>query len=355
MNNTDTFLITENASLKDAMKKMDKVGSKNLFVIDAEKKLLGALADGDIRRWILKGGSIKEALVNIYNKTPFFVSQDYDLNEVKEIMLKNRIERIPVTGIRQEVIDVLFWENIFGEETFDTRSRINMPVVIMAGGKGTRLDPFTRILPKPLIPIGEKAIVDIIMDKFADYGIKDFYVSINHKAKMIKSYFEETRPPYSISYIEENKPLGTVGSLEFLEGKIEGSVMVSNCDIIVDCDYSEVTEFHNSNKYDITIVGSFRHFTIPYGICEIEKDGLLKTMTEKPEYDFLVNTGMCVLHKDVLKLIPKNQKFHITDLVKAVKETGGRVGVFPINEKSWTDIGEWEEYRKSVKLMGLEG
>ena len=360
MKNTDTFLITENASLKDAMKKMDKAGAKNLFVIDADKKLLGALTDGDIRRWILKkGGNIKEGLEeglgNVYNRTPYFVTENYDKNEVKEIMLKHRIERVPVTAEDKEIVDVLFWENIFGEKTLVLKKQLDIPVVIMAGGKGTRLDPFTRILPKPLIPIGEKAIIDIIMDKFADYGIKDFYVSINHKAKMIKSYFEETSPPYSISYIEENLPLGTAGSLKFLKGEIEDSVMVSNCDIIVDCDYAEVVQFHNVNKYDITIVGSFRHFTIPYGICEIEKDGLLKSMTEKPEYDFLVNTGMSVLHKDVLKLIPENQKFHITDLVKKVKEKGGKVGVFSISEKSWKDVGELKEYRKTVRLMGLEG
>jgi len=360
MNNTDTFLITENASLKDAMKKMDKAGAKNLFVIDADKKLLGALTDGDIRRWILKkGGNIKEGLEeglgNVYNRTPYFVTENYDKNEVKEIMLKHRIERVPVTAGDKEIVDVLFWENIFGEEKFVSKEKLDIPVVIMAGGKGTRLDPFTRILPKPLIPIGEKAIIDIIMDKFAKYGINDFYVSINHKAKMIKSYFEETCPEYNIRYIEEELPLGTAGSLKFLSGEIEESVMVSNCDIIVDCDYAEVVKFHNTNKYDITIVGSFRHFTIPYGICEIEKDGLLKSMTEKPEYDFLVNTGMSVLRKNVLELIPKNQKFHITDLVKSVKEKGGKVGVFPINEKAWIDVGVWEEYRKSIRLMGLEG
>lgn len=354
MKETDTFLITENASLKDAMRRMDKVGAKNLFVIDAERKLLGALTDGDIRRWILKGGNVKECLENVYNRTPYFVTENYDKNEVKEIMLKHRIERVPVTAGDKEIVDVLFWENIFGEKTLVLKKQLDIPVVIMAGGKGTRLDPFTRILPKPLIPIGEKAIIDIIMDKFSDYGIKDFYVSINHKAKMIKSYFEETRPPYNISYIEENSPLGTAGSLTFLKGKIEESVMVSNCDIIVDCDYSEVTEFHNNNKYDITIVGSFRHFTIPYGICEIEKDGLLIGMTEKPEYDFLVNTGMSVLRKNVLELIPKDKKFHITNLVECVKNQGGKVGVFPINSKSWIDVGEWEEYRKSVRLMGLE-
>ena len=227
-------------------------------------------------------------------------------------------------------------------------------MVIMAGGKGTRLDPFTRILPKPLIPIGDKAIIDIIMDKFADQGIKEFYVSINTKAHMIKSYFKEVNTKYSISYIEEEEPLGTAGSLKFLEGRIKGSVLVSNCDIIVDCDYAEVVDFHRNNGYDVTIVGSYRHFTIPYGICEIEKNGLLKDLKEKPEYDFLVNTGMTVLGKKTLGLIPAGEKFHITDLITRVRENRGKVGVFPINEKSWIDVGHWEEYHKSVKLLGIE-
>lgn len=349
----DKFLIREDASIKEAMKKMNNTGSKALFILNKENKLFGSLTDGDIRRWILKNGGLNEKIDKACNKNPIFITQDYDREKVKKLLLSNKIERIPVINKEREVLEVLLLEDILGHDQLIPKEKLNLPVVIMAGGKGTRLDPFTKILPKPLIPIGERAIIDIIMDKFSIYGVNEFYISINHKAKMIKSYFEEMNTKYLINYVEENMPLGTAGCLKFLEDKINDSVMVSNCDIIIDCDYSEFGAFHNKNNYDISIVGSLRHFTIPYGICEIEDGGALKNIIEKPEYDFLVNTGMYILSKKALNLIPKNQKTHITDLIEIVKNSKGKVGVFPINEKAWIDIGQWDEYHKSVKLLKL--
>jgi dTDP-glucose pyrophosphorylase len=348
------FLITKNNSVKDAMKQMNKIGEKALFIVDENNKLLGSLTDGDVRRWVLKEGSIKEDVDKVYRRNPLFVMNNYNIEEVKQLMLSNKIEWIPVINSQREIIEVLLWQDIFDKTVIFPKAGLDIPVAIMAGGKGTRLDPFTRILPKPLIPIGEKAIIDIIMDKFFQYGIVEFYIAINHKAKMIKAYFEEMNSRYTIHYIEEESPRGTAGSLRKLQGKIKDSLLVSNCDIIVDCDYTEVITFHNENNYDISIIGSFRHFTIPYGICEIANRGILKEIKEKPEYDFLVNTGLCVLRKNTLGLIPKNKKFHITDLIKRVKDNGGRVGVFPINEKNWIDVGQWGEYRKSLRLLGLE-
>ncbi|MFH1305118.1 MAG: sugar phosphate nucleotidyltransferase [Candidatus Omnitrophota bacterium] len=354
MKDKNIFLITRDASVKEAMKRMDANGEKTLFVVNDERKLMGSLTDGDVRRWILKGGDLTGRIDDIYNREPLSVREGYDKNDVKRLMLEKKIEWIPVLSAQDEIAEVLLWRNIFDNGVAVAKNSLDVPVVIMAGGKGTRLDPFTKILPKPLIPVGGKTIIEIIMDKFSRYGVDEFYISINHKAEIIKAYFKEIKIPHHIRYIEEELPLGTAGSLRFMRGGEKGSVMVSNCDIIVDCDYCEVMEFHDKNQYDISIVGSYRHFTIPYGICEIEKGGLLKGITEKPEYDFLVNTGMCVLKKSVLDLIPENTKFHITDLVSRVRETGGKVGVFPINAKSWIDVGEWGEYRKSVSILGLE-
>lgn len=349
----DKFLINEGASIKEAMKKMNDTGSKALFILSKENKLFGSLTDGDIRRWILKKGSLNEKIEKACNKNPVFVNQDYDLEEVKKIMLKLKIEWIPVIKEGKEISEILLLEDILEHDQQIPKEKLDLPVIIMAGGKGTRLDPFTKILPKPLIPIGDRAIIDIIMEKFSIFGVNEFYISINHKAKMVKSYFEEMNTKYLIHYIEEDMPLGTAGCLKFLQDKIKDSIMVSNCDIIIDCDYSEFAAFHHKNNYDISIVGSFRHFTIPYGICEIEDGGVLKNITEKPEYDFLVNTGMYTLSKKALNLIPKNQKTHITDLIELVKNAGGKVGVYPINEKAWIDIGQWDEYHKSVKLLKL--
>ena len=226
-----------------------------------------------------------------------------------------------------------------------------MKAVIMAGGKGTRLDPFTRILPKPLIPIGDKTILEIIIDKFMDYRVNHFYISVNHKAKIIKSYFEELDPDYDLTFLYEEKPLGTVGALKQLEGKIEGNIVLTNCDIIIDADYADILKNHRDNNNGITVVASLKHYNIPYGICEIENGGTLVCIKEKPEYDFLVNTGMYIIDSKLVKFIPENEFFHITHLIEAVQKQGTRIGVYPISENSWIDTGEWVEYKNAIEKL----
>lgn len=351
---TDKFFINSKCSVREAMRKMGEAGEKILLVVDKQNKLLGSLTDGDIRRWILAEGRLSDKIDKIYNEKPVFVAEGYNKNTVKELMIKNKIEWIPVLNKNKEIVDLLLWDTVFGEQITVPKKKIDIPVVIMAGGKGTRLDPFTKILPKPLIPIGDKPIIGIIMDKLSLYGISKFYISINHKSRMIKSYFEEANTGYTIYYIEEEEPLGTAGSLKFLLGKVKGPLLVTNCDIIVNTDYSEIVEFHVKNNHDITIVGAFRHHVIPYGICEIENGGLLTGIKEKPEYDFLVNTGMYILQDSTLDLIPDGQMFHITDLISILRNSGGKVGVFPVNEKSWIDIGQWEEYRRAIRQFDVE-
>ncbi len=345
------FFIPENCTIREAMKRMGKTGKKVLFVVDSKRKLLGTLTDGDIRRWVLKVNDLRKTIKNAYNSKPISIAPGYDLQNIRTMMLKDRVEGIPVLSEDGVVKEILFWDSVFGQEKKIFRGNLRIPVVIMAGGKGTRLDPFTKILPKPLIPIGEKTIIEMIMEKFAHCGIKSFYLSINHKAQIIKAFLKEVQLPYQINLIEESKPLGTAGSLRMIKNRIKGSFFVSNCDIIIDTDYNEVEKYHKQNNNDITIVGSFRHFTIPYGICEIENGGQLLDINEKPEYDFLVNTGMYILKSRVLSYIPRNQFYNMTDLIIEVKARGGKVGVFPIDEKSWIDVGQMEEYRKVVSLF----
>ena len=227
----------------------------------------------------------------------------------------------------------------------------------MAGGKGTRLDPVTKVLPKPLIPIGDKSIIKIIIDRFCEYGIKKFYITLNYKSRMIKAFFEDLnsslKSKYNIVYIDEIKPLGTGGSLKLLQNKIQGPFFVSNTDILIEADYSEILKFHIENKNDITLVASIKNFDIPYGVCEIENGGTLLKIREKPEFSFLVNTGMYIVNSDMIRIIPRNQLYHLTHLMEDVKARKGKVGVYPISDKSWIDIGEWEKYRKALELFEI--
>jgi NDP-sugar pyrophosphorylase family protein len=156
-----------------------------------------------------------------------------------------------------------------------------------------------------------------------------------------------------MKYLYEDKPLGTVGALKQLENKVNGNLILTNCDIIINADYSDLLKYHDSVNNDITLVVSMKHYNIPYGICEIENGGTLLEIKEKPEYDLLVNTGMYVLKSDTLKYIPQNEYFHITHLIEKIKKAGMKVGVYPISENSWFDTGEWVEYKKTLEQFKL--
>ncbi len=352
--NATGFLIAKEKTIRDAMSQLSEVGEKELFVVDDDNRLIGSLSDGDIRKWILRGGSLYEKVDQVCNKSPKYVGENYDIARVKQIMLEEKIESIPVINKERTVKDILVWDKVFSGEVKRHREKIDIPVVIMAGGKGSRLDPYTKILPKPLIPIGEKPIIELIMDKFNDFGVKDFFISINHKAKMIKSYFEEANGEYNITYIEETKPLGTIGSLSLLRHKIDNTLLVTNCDVIVDADYAELVRFHKDGGYKMTLVACYRHYMVPYGVCEIANGGSLKAIKEKPRYDLLINTGMYIMNKEILSLIPEHSCFDSTDLINSAQSADYPIGVFPIHEQDWLDVGEWDEYRKTVRKLSLD-
>ncbi len=342
----EKYIISANTSIKETLKIMDRVASKVLFV-QSDNQLVGAISDGDIRRSILKEVKLNIPISKVMNPRPSYVKENYEIRNVKSLMLEKKYEAVPVINEEYKIIKILFWNEIFGESKGHFKL-LSSPVVIMAGGKGTRLDPFTRILPKPLIPIDNQPIIEIIMDEFSKYGMNKFYVSVNYKSKMIKAYFEDFSTEYKISYIEEVKPLGTAGALKFLSDIIHAPFFVSNCDIIIKDDYSRIYEFHQKGKFDLTLVASMQHHTIPYGVCEITNGGKLKSIKEKPEYDFLVNTGMYIINPAVLDIIPSNKLYHITDLIGDMQKQKRSIGVYPVSEKSWIDIGQWEEYKNAV-------
>lgn len=347
------YLIMRSVNVRDAMKKMDNVHSKILFVLDEMQSLYGAVSDGDLRRWILSEGAMDAPVEFFCNKNPIYFHENYVLESVKQIMLEKKIQCIPVLDQQNSIVDLLFWDDVFQEQSFKPRQIIHNPVVIMAGGVGSRLEPFTKILPKPLIPIGDKTILELIIDRFREYHVNKFYISLGHKSKIIKAFLEELNPSYQVEYIEENKPLGTIGSLSLVANLINEPVIVTNCDILIEADYNEFLNFHNHNGYDLTLVGSLMNYKIPYGICEIENGGKLKQLKEKPEYSHLVSTGMYILSKYAVSLIPPNTQYQITQLIEKLRESNRSVGVFPISENSWFDTGEWAEYHKVLKKMGF--
>lgn len=221
----------------------------------------------------------------------------------------------------------------------------------MAGGKGTRLQPFTDVLPKPLIPIKKQTVIERIINNFTDYGVNKFLISINYKAEILKAYFKELKPKYKLKFITENKPLGTVGSLSKLSKKEGKYFFITNCDTISNVNLGNMYNFHIKNNYDVTLLTSSKIHQVPYGVCHVAKNGDLKNIEEKPKFDFLVNVGLYLVNNEVIDFIPKNKVFHFTDLIKILQKKKYRIGLFPVYKNNWLDVGEWDEFKKTVSFF----
>lgn len=340
--------ISINASLLTALKQMDKIDKKLLLVFDGQK-FVNVLSVGDIQRTILKNIALDSSIEDVLRKNTRVAKQTDSFDDIKKTMKEYRIECMPVLDKDDNLANVYFWEDIFGAEEKLQQRKLNLPVVIMAGGKGTRLKPLTNVIPKPLIPIGDNTIIEEIMNRFVDVGCNDFYLSVNYKAETIKHYFHQlNNDKYKIGYFQEDKPLGTAGSLYLIKDKINTTFFVSNCDIIINEDYAEILKYHQENKNELTIVSALKHYPIPYGTIETQTGGVLKKLTEKPELTFQINSGMYILEPHLLNEIPKNKFYHITHLIEDLQKRNGKIGVFPISEGSWKDIGEWDTYLKTL-------
>lgn len=335
--------IKSNAPIIVALKQMDEIRRKLLLVVDNEK-YIGLLSIGDIQRAIINNKNLKLPIRSIMRKDILVATPNDPLEKVKLMMLHVRSEFMPVVDEDGNLVQVYFWEDFFGERKPESVAKFNLPIVIMAGGVGTRLKPLTNILPKPLFPIGEKTMLEEIIERFVSHGCNSFYISINYKADLIKYYINSLKLPYYIDFIQETKPLGTAGSISLLRGKIEQTFFITNCDILVSQDYSAILDYHYTQKNEITVVAAMKHFPIAYGTIETGDNGYLTELIEKPELTFKINTGMYILEPNIIKEIPNDKVTDITDLILKLKQNNRKVGVFPVSQNSWTDIGGWKEF-----------
>lgn len=341
------ILIDENSTMIQAMAVLDKTAKKVLFV-EREGKLVASITDGDIRRWILAKGNLDAKVKEIANYNPKFL-YERDRVRAREYMKQKLIEALPIVDKSKKIVSVV----MLNDGEIEPIKSLDIPVVIIAGGLGTRLYPYTKILPKPLIPIGDLPIVEHIINKFRSYGCKRFYLIVNHKKNMIKAYFNEVEKDYEISYIDEDKPLGTGGGLSLLKGKIDSTFILSNCDIIVDEDYEKIYKFHKDTKHLITMICTLKNFTIPYGVVEIGEYGEIEAMNEKPEMSFFTNTGCYFVEPRVIEELEDEQPIAFPDIIEHYKQSGEKVGVYPISEHAWMDMGQFDvmdEMRK--RLVG---
>jgi len=345
------LMVLKNISIKEAIQKLNKTGEKILFVVSEDNRLLGTVTDGDLRRGIVSGIGfsdkaeriMREDFMAISDKTP-------KLDQVaKKIMIEKKIEQIPIIDSNGVIRDIIFWVDILGKMKPVTIPKINSnSVLIMAGGKGTRLDPFTRILPKPLIPIGNKPVIELIMEKFYEDGFNKFIYSLNYKKEFIKAFLKENSFPYSINFIEEEDFLGTAGSISLLKDKVHESFFVANCDTLLDVNFMDILTWHKEHKASITIIGSHNEFKIPFGVLEMS-NGQLDKILEKPVHDLVINTGVYVMEPHVLSYIAEGMQIDMNQFIETVARKE-KISVYPIYN-GWLDIGQWGEYKRSISVL----
>lgn len=350
----EKIAVSKRATLVEALKKMDSQEVKLLIVLD-NGLFHGLVSIGDIQRAIIANKPFSTEISTILRSNISVASVGDDIEKVKQDMLLRKIEFMPLLNSNKEVVDVIFWVDILSDSPLPSLfEKIDLPVVIMAGGRGERLKPLTNVIPKPLIPIGDKPIIDEIIERFQLNGCHKFYISVNYMADMIKDYFRRKEGTAIIEYVEEKKPLGTAGSLCYLKGRISTPFFVNNCDILIKQNYADIYKYHCESQNEITIVSSLKSIKVPYGIVESEENGRITGLKEKPYVNYMVNTGLYLLEPHLLDEISEEEPLDITTLLERVLARGGRAGSFPISESSWFDIGEISDYWKLLKAARVK-
>jgi dTDP-glucose pyrophosphorylase len=344
--NLSDFLVTENKTVLNVMRVIDN-NTKGIAFLSENERLLGVVTDGDIRRHILRKGNLNAPISEIANYKPKYVTNE-NIVDYFVYMKKYSITALPVVNKDKKILTIRF---LYDNKPLHN-TNMNVPVVIMAGGKGTRLYPYTQILPKPLIPIGDKTITEIIMDHFEAFGCKHFDMIVNYKKNFIKSFFVDNEIKRNIDFIEESDFYGTGGGLKLLEGRYTEAFFVTNCDILVEEDYSDIMKYHKEQKNIITIVSAMKNITIPYGTIELNTEGQVVNLVEKPSFSFLTNTGLYILEPRFLDKIPSSSFIHITDVIQSCIDQGEKVGIYPISEYAWMDMGQMEELEKMRERLG---
>lgn len=336
--NLEQFTIDTDTALLDVMKKIDENAKGIVYVVDADGILKGTITDGDVRRYILRNVNMSCLAADVMHTNYKFITKDEAFG-AKAFMQTNRITSVPIVDSDGRLDSIEFADG----ERYYKSANLDTPVVIMAGGKGTRLYPYTQILPKPLIPVGEKTITEHIFEHFEKFGCTDFSMIVNYKRDFIKAYFKESAK--DITYYDENEFRGTAGGLRLLKGHINETFFMTNCDILIEDNYFEILKYHKQHGNIITLVCALKKETIPYGIIETKENGEIIGLKEKPSFDFLTNTGFYVIEPEFLDEIP-DTFIHITDVIQSCIDKGMKVGVYPVIADSWMDMGQFEELDK---------
>lgn len=339
-NIVEKHTINYGLSVRDALIKLDEIApSSILFVVDEERKLLGSLTDGDLRRGFIKGLDFDNKLLDFVQSSPISIKHnEYDLNQLERFR-KDLLKIIPIINNDNVIVDVL---------DFSLRKTlIPADAVLMAGGEGKRLRPLTENTPKPLLKVGDKPIIEYNIDRLINFGIKTFNLSINYLGEQLVDYFGTGESKgIDIKYVTEDKPLGTIGSILLVENFYNDDIIVMNSDLLTNIDFADFFKTYKESGADMAVAATSYHVDVPYAVLEVADGVEVKSLKEKPRYTYYSNAGIYIIKKEILKMIPENQFYDITDLMERVLEMNLKLVTYPINGY-WLDVGKHEDFKKA--------
>ena len=340
----EDYYISEQCTILDALKAMDGAShdSQTLFVINSEQKMLGTLTDGDIRRGLISGFSLNDPISSVMHTSFKFVREGDDVAQVLKRFRESQIYFVPVLDADNHILRVC---NLIKYRNF-----LPVDAVLMAGGKGERLRPLTEKTPKPLLPVGGKAIIDHNIDRLISFGVKHINVTVNYLGEQLEEHFKEPHQEVQVETVREPKFLGTIGSIKFVKEFYNDTVLVMNSDIFSDINFEDFYLHFKEHDADMSVAAVPYSVSIPYGILDIEERRNIKGLLEKPTYDYYANAGIYLIKKSALDLIPEDTFFNSTDLIEALIAQSRKVIRFPLNG-TWIDIGNPQEYKRANDLV----
>ena len=354
----DKYVVKFDATISDVMKAIDFNG-RGVVVLQRHSVFYGILTDGDVRRAILSGAKLDDpAHPHACVKPVVLYEGKYSQADLNEIFFNSLIFVVPVISESGGLVKLEFkhHEKDILQDKLQAREPtepLEASLVVMAGGKGKRLSPFTDVLPKPLVPINGKTVVELIIEHFVSAGVSDVHMTLNFKKEVIKAYMQTASRNYKLKFWEEEGATGTAGSLSMLDGAVKKDVFITNCDVIVNVDYPAALKLHQEMQSAMTVITAVSHHQIPYGVVDIGEFGNITRITEKPETAVNVNTGVYILAADVLSMVPQNSYFDMPQLIELLLKKELPVRAYPVSAANYSDIGQWPEYKQTLEKFSM--
>ena len=328
-------------TIKEAMQVLDNSMLQIAFVVDEENRLLGTVTDSDVRRSILREGDLSQLVATIMNANPIVAAQGSERAALLRLMKAKKVRQIPLVDPQKRLVGLVQMEELL------YRPQRDNIVVLMAGGLGTRLRPLTDKVPKPLLKVGTKPILETILESFLDAGFHRFYFAVNYKSQMIEDYFGDgSRYGAEIKYLHEKKRMGTAGALYFLPEVPKEPILVMNGDLLTKVDFGELLDYHVKQDAAATMAVREYNYQVPYGVIDFDEEQRIAAIREKPSYSFFVNAGIYVLSPEAVACVNKEEFFDMPQLFNALVEGGKKTTVYPVREY-WMDIGRMDDFERA--------